>query len=207
MWCPGGRLEPLAYALPERQRGHLAARLTVGWSVRPWTSGRSSCGHLAATWSRCLSRSSRAVTGSVRSAGENSSMNAFSSGSIRDIVVCRSFLTLLDRCSWIYVTYRDQEQPEVANLGQQPVQSSLIGDRAGDHGFLPVAADLQALEPGGPPPVEDACDRVTRSSKWLGQACWVTDHYVDGTYRWWRHLSGPSPELITATAQKPGYAA
>jgi SAM-dependent methyltransferase len=25
----------------------------------------------------------------------------------------------------------------------------------------------------------------------------VTDHYADGTYRWW-HLSGPSPELLHA---------
>jgi SAM-dependent methyltransferase len=25
----------------------------------------------------------------------------------------------------------------------------------------------------------------------------VTDHYADGTYRWW-HLSGPSPELLAA---------
>ena len=31
---------------------------------------------------------------------------------------------------WIEVAYRDQEQPEVAYLGQQPVQGSLIGDRA-----------------------------------------------------------------------------
>src|SRR5437763_14379802 len=65
---------------------------------------------------------------------------------------------------WIEVAYRDQEQPEVAYLGQQPVQGGLIGDRARDDGFLPVAADLEVLEPGGPPPAEDALapDLVTR---------------------------------------------
>ena len=31
---------------------------------------------------------------------------------------------------WIEVAYRDQEQPEVAYLGQHPVQGGLIGDRA-----------------------------------------------------------------------------
>jgi SAM-dependent methyltransferase len=40
---------------------------------------------------------------------------------------------------------------------------------------------------------------VTGSRRWLGQTCWVTDHYADGTYRWW-HLSGPSPELLQALA-------
>jgi len=59
---------------------------------------------------------------------------------------------------WIEVAYRDQEQPEIAYLGQQPVQGGLIGDRACDDGFFPVAADLEVLEPGGPPPVEDALD-------------------------------------------------
>ena len=37
----------------------------------------------------------------------------------------------------IEVTYRDQEHPEVAYLGQQPVQGGLIGERAGDERFLP----------------------------------------------------------------------
>ena len=59
---------------------------------------------------------------------------------------------------WIEVAYRDQEQPEIAYLGQQPVQGGLISDRACDDGFFPVAADLEVLEPGGPPPVEDALD-------------------------------------------------
>ena len=59
---------------------------------------------------------------------------------------------------WVDEAYLDQEQPEVTYLGQQPVQSGLIGDRACDDGFFPVAADLEALEPGGPPPVEDALD-------------------------------------------------
>src|SRR5215472_101650 len=59
---------------------------------------------------------------------------------------------------WIEVAYRDQEQPEVAYLGQQSVQGGLIGDRACDDGFFPVAGDLEVLEPGGPPLVEDALD-------------------------------------------------
>ena len=62
---------------------------------------------------------------------------------------------------WIEVAYRDQEQPEVAYLGQQSVQGGLIGDRACDDGVLPVAADLEVLEPGGPPPVEDALTRIS----------------------------------------------
>ena len=28
---------------------------------------------------------------------------------------------------------------------------------------------------------------------------WMSDHYADGTYRWW-HLSTPSPELVQAVA-------
>jgi hypothetical protein len=44
------------------------------------------------------------------------------------------------RSVWIEVAYRDQEQPEVAHLGQQPVQGGLIGDWAADDGFLLVAA-------------------------------------------------------------------
>jgi len=56
------------------------------------------------------------------------------------------------------VADRDQEQPEVADLGQQPVQGGLVGDRAADDGLLPVAGDLEVLEPGGPPLVEDALD-------------------------------------------------
>jgi hypothetical protein len=31
------------------------------------------------------------------------------------------------------------------------------------------------------------------------QTVGVTDHYADGTYRWW-HLSVPSPELVEALA-------
>jgi hypothetical protein len=42
------------------------------------------------------------------------------------------------------VAHRDQEQPEVAHLGQQPVQSGLVCDRACDDGFVAVAADLEA---------------------------------------------------------------
>jgi len=59
---------------------------------------------------------------------------------------------------WIEVAHRDQEQPQVAYLGQHAVQGSLIGERACDDGFLAVAGDLEILEPGGPPPVEDAFD-------------------------------------------------
>jgi hypothetical protein len=58
----------------------------------------------------------------------------------------------------IEVAHRDQEQPEVTHLGQQPVQGGLISDRAGNDGFLPIAADVEVLEPGGPPPVEDPLD-------------------------------------------------
>ena len=42
--------------------------------------------------------------------------------------------------------YRDQEQPEVTHLGQHPVQGGLIGDRAADDGFLPVAGYLEVLD-------------------------------------------------------------
>jgi hypothetical protein len=59
------------------------------------------------------------------------------------------------------VTYRDQEHPEVAYLGQQPVQGGLIGERAGDDGFFPGAGDLEVLEPGGPPAVENALTRIS----------------------------------------------
>ena len=51
-----------------------------------------------------------------------------------------------------------RNSPKVAYLGQQTVQGGLISDRAGDDSFLPVAGDLEVLEPAGPPSVEDAFD-------------------------------------------------
>ena len=42
--------------------------------------------------------------------------------------------------------YRDQDEPEAADLVQQPVQAGLIGYRAGEDRLAAVAADLQALE-------------------------------------------------------------
>jgi len=52
-------------------------------------------------------------------------------------------------------THRDQAEPEVADLGQQPVQGGLVSDQAANHRLLALAADLQAAEPRGPPHVQD----------------------------------------------------
>src|SRR6266542_5907027 len=49
----------------------------------------------------------------------------------------------------------DQAEPEVADFGQQPVQRGLVSDQAADDRLLALAADLEAVEPGGPPAVED----------------------------------------------------
>src|SRR6266567_2853050 len=52
----------------------------------------------------------------------------------------------------------DQGEPKVADLGQQPVQRGLVSEQAEDDCLLAVAADLQAVEPGGPSAVQDARD-------------------------------------------------
>src|SRR6266487_6874262 len=49
----------------------------------------------------------------------------------------------------------DQAEPEVADFGQHPVQRGLVGEQAADDRLLAVAADLEAVEPGGPPAVQD----------------------------------------------------
>jgi hypothetical protein len=54
--------------------------------------------------------------------------------------------------------YRNQDQPEVADPVQQPVQGGLVRDRAGDDRLAVVTADRQALEPGRPARVEDPLD-------------------------------------------------
>src|SRR5262249_29621275 len=53
---------------------------------------------------------------------------------------------------------RDQAEPEVADLGQQPVQRGLIFERPGYDGLRVPAFDLQAAEPGRPAGVENALD-------------------------------------------------
>src|ERR1700683_3127381 len=54
--------------------------------------------------------------------------------------------------------HRDQAQPEVTNLGQQPVQCGLVRKQAGDDGLGTVAAELEAAEPVSPLVVQDAVD-------------------------------------------------
>src|SRR5262249_44502054 len=53
---------------------------------------------------------------------------------------------------------RDQGESKVADLDQQPVERGLVGEHAEDDRLLPLALDLQAIEPGGPPAVQDARD-------------------------------------------------
>src|SRR5215472_11614807 len=49
----------------------------------------------------------------------------------------------------------DQAEPEVAHFGQHPVQRGLVSEQAADERLLALAADLEAVEPGGPPAVQD----------------------------------------------------
>src|SRR6266566_627086 len=49
----------------------------------------------------------------------------------------------------------DQAEPEVADFGQQPVQRGLVSEQPADDRLLSLAADLEAVEPGGPPAVQD----------------------------------------------------
>src|SRR6516225_9646459 len=55
----------------------------------------------------------------------------------------------------VQATHGDQADPEVADLGQQPVQRRLVSEQAEDDRLLALAADLEAVEPGGPPAVQD----------------------------------------------------
>jgi hypothetical protein len=58
----------------------------------------------------------------------------------------------------VELTDRNQDQAQVADLVQEPVQGCLICYRAEDDRLAVVAVDLQALEPGRPAPVEDRID-------------------------------------------------
>src|SRR5260370_7505923 len=49
----------------------------------------------------------------------------------------------------------DQAEPEIADFGQQPVQRGLVSEQAADDRLVALAADLEAVEPGGPPAVQD----------------------------------------------------
>src|SRR5215469_6721864 len=51
--------------------------------------------------------------------------------------------------------HADQAQPEVTNFDEQPVQRGLVGEQTADDGLVFPAADLQAVEPVGPPGVQD----------------------------------------------------
>ena len=49
----------------------------------------------------------------------------------------------------------DQAEPEVADLGQQAVQRGLVSEQAADDRLVALAADLEAVEPGRPPAVQE----------------------------------------------------
>src|SRR5487761_1388866 len=49
----------------------------------------------------------------------------------------------------------DQAEPEVADFGQQPMQRGLVSEQPADDRLLALPAELEAVEPGGPPAVQD----------------------------------------------------
>ena len=51
--------------------------------------------------------------------------------------------------------HRDQAEPEVADFGQQPVQRWLVSKQTADDCVLALRADLEAVEPGRQPAVQD----------------------------------------------------
>ena len=55
----------------------------------------------------------------------------------------------------IQPAHGDQAEPEIADFGQHPMRRGLVREQAADHRLLAPAADLQAVEPGGPPAVQD----------------------------------------------------
>ena len=48
-------------------------------------------------------------------------------------------------------THGDQAEPEVADFGQQPMQRGLVSDQAAEDRLLALGADVEAVEPSGPP--------------------------------------------------------
>ena len=58
----------------------------------------------------------------------------------------------------VHSAHGDQAEPEVADFGEQPVQRGLVSEQAADDRLLALAADLEAIEPGGPPAVQDTRD-------------------------------------------------
>jgi hypothetical protein len=69
--------------------------------------------------------------------------------------------------------YRDQGEPEVADLGEHAVQRGLVGERAGHDRMPAVVLDLQVSEPGRPAGVEDPAnpDLVASGRSWTAHAC------------------------------------
>src|SRR5579859_5535766 len=49
----------------------------------------------------------------------------------------------------------DKAESEVADLGQQSMQRGLVSQRPADNRLVVLGADLEAVEPGGPPAVKD----------------------------------------------------
>src|SRR5215469_15804254 len=54
--------------------------------------------------------------------------------------------------------HRDQAQPKVPDLRQDPVQRGLIGQRSRDDRLRAIIGDLETGEPVRPPVIEDAFD-------------------------------------------------
>ena len=136
---------------------------------------------------------------------------------------CPAFWALACHCcAWSpaspgssWARHRDQGQPEVADLGQQPAQCGLVREQANDDRLGAVAAELAGRRTS--PPhwlVEDAVDAVSRSGRatssrsrlfalagsHLGGQGGVTGEHLPGA-------AGPvlkRPSLRIATAIPPG---
>src|SRR5580692_11563101 len=59
------------------------------------------------------------------------------------------------RATGVQPAHGDQAEPEVADFGQQPMQRGLVSEQAADDRLVALAADLEAVEPGRPPAVQD----------------------------------------------------
>jgi hypothetical protein len=100
-------------------------------------------------------------------------------------------LCLVSGLAGVQPAHGDQAQPEVADLGQQPVERRLVSEQAADDRLLAPAADVQAVEPGGPPAVQDARHADLIPGRPAGGA------HSTSKQRWCRSASRACPRACT----------
>ena len=149
--CLPGGISRRGGPSPEGVTGTSGVRRQRIWPSGETAPARPHASRSAARWPGWIRR--------PRAAGPPGQRTASSWLSLAspDAACTRWLLIMLPRSglAGVQPTHGDQAEPEVADLGQQPVQRRLVSEQAEDDRLVALAADLEAVEPGGPPAVQD----------------------------------------------------